>query len=319
MTATTRATGGTHASAAAMRGALADGWVITWRNLKRIPRIPELAIFAIFQSIMFVLLFAFVFGGAIAIPGYSDPSAYREYLMPGIFVQTIVFAAATIAIGMCDDINKGIVDRFRSLPMARSAVLTGRSVAEVVYNAGILVVLMVTGFLVGWTNHNGILALLAGRRRCSCCSPSRCRGSGSGSGTSVPSVEVAQQVSFTVLFPITFVSTAFVPLRRPAGLAPAVRRVEPGQHPDRVAARDLGEPEPDGAHDGLAGHPGADPGDAGLGRGDRRDLRAARHPSIPIAESLTCPRRGSWPSGWCWRCSSCCPPDDSSSPASRPG
>ena len=113
---------------------------------------------------MFVLLFAFVFGGAIAMPGYSDPSAYREYLMPGIFVQTIVFAAATDAIGMCDDINKGIVDRFRSLPMARSAVLTGRSVADVVYNAGILVVLMVTGFLVGWTNHNGIVALLAGRR-----------------------------------------------------------------------------------------------------------------------------------------------------------
>ena len=194
-----------------LRGAVNDGLVITWRNLKRIPRIPELAIFAIFQSIMFVLLFAFVFGGAIALPGYSDPSAYREYLMPGIFAQTIVFAAATTAIGMCDDINKGIVDRFRSLPMARSAVLTGRSVADVVYNAGILVVLMVTGFAVGWTNHNGIGALLAGVALLLLFAFAM-SWIGIWLGASVPSVEVAQQVSFTVLFPITFVSTAFVPL-----------------------------------------------------------------------------------------------------------
>ena len=104
---------------------VADGRVIAWRNLKRIPRIPELAIFAIFQSIMFVLLFAFVFGGAILLPGHSDPNAYREYLLPGVFAQTIAFAAATTAVGMCDDINKGIIDRFRSLPMASSAVLIG--------------------------------------------------------------------------------------------------------------------------------------------------------------------------------------------------
>jgi ABC-2 type transport system permease protein len=209
MTTTTRTTGG--AQAGGLRRALADSWVITWRNLKRIPRIPELAIFAIFQSIMFVLLFAFVFGGAIAIPGYPDPAAYREYLMPGIFVQTIVFAAATVAIGMCDDINKGIVDRFRSLPMARSAVLTGRSVAEVVYNAGILFVLMVTGFAIGWTNHNGVFALIQGVALLLLFAFAM-SWIGIWLGTSVPSVEVAQQVAFTVLFPITFVSTAFVPL-----------------------------------------------------------------------------------------------------------
>jgi len=116
------------------RQALRDGLIVMWRNLKRIPRIPELAIFAIIQSIMFVLLFAFVFGGAIVLPGYADPNAFREYLMPGIFAQTIVFASATTAIGMADDINKGILDRFRSLPMARSAVLTGRTLSDVVYN-----------------------------------------------------------------------------------------------------------------------------------------------------------------------------------------
>jgi hypothetical protein len=89
-----------------------------WRNLKRIPRIPELAIFAILQSIMFVLLFAFVFGGAIPLP---DGGNYKEFLMPGIFAQTIAFASATTTVGMTDDMAKGIIDRFRSLPMARSA------------------------------------------------------------------------------------------------------------------------------------------------------------------------------------------------------
>ena len=131
--------------------AVSDGRVVAWRNLKRVPRIPELAIFAILQSIMFVLLFAFVFGGAIPLPGYTDPNAYREYLMPGIFAQTIAFASATTAIGMTDDMAKGIIDRFRSLPMARSAVLTGRSFADVIYNAGILIVLMISGWFVGWT------------------------------------------------------------------------------------------------------------------------------------------------------------------------
>ena len=122
-----------------MNQLVTDTAVITWRNLKRIPRIPELAIFAILQSIMFVVLFAFVFGGAIPLP---NGGSYREYLMPGIFAQTIVFAAATTAVGMRDDLNKGLLDRFRSLPMARPAVLIGRLVADVTYNAGILVVLM---------------------------------------------------------------------------------------------------------------------------------------------------------------------------------
>src|SRR4051812_19232576 len=144
------------------RSLLADSRVITWRNLKRIPRIPELAIFAIFQSIMFVLLFAFVFGGAIPLPGYTDPNAYRQYLMPGIFAQTIAFAAATTAVGMCDDINKGIIDRFRSLPMARSAVLIGRTSADVIYNTGILAVLMITGVAVGWGVNTSLIEFLAG-------------------------------------------------------------------------------------------------------------------------------------------------------------
>ncbi|NQU37293.1 MAG: ABC transporter permease [Actinobacteria bacterium] len=134
-------------------GPVSDALFITWRNLKRIPRIPELAIFAILQSIMFVLLFAFVFGGAIRLPDGGD---YKESLMPGIFVQTIAFASATTAIGMADDMGKGLIGRFRFLPMARSAVLTGRRLADVIYQAGILVVLMLAGLAVGWRVNNGL-------------------------------------------------------------------------------------------------------------------------------------------------------------------
>ena len=191
--------------------AISDGLLVTWRNLKRIPRIPELAIFAILQSIMFVLLFAFVFGGAIPIPGYEgNPNAYREFLMPGIFGQTIVFAAATTAIGMTDDVNKGIIDRFRSLPMARSAVLSGRALSDVVYNGGILIVLLISGFAVGWTVHTGLQSLLAGVALMLLFAFAM-SWLGIWMGLNVPSVEVAQQVIFTVLFPITFVSNVFVP------------------------------------------------------------------------------------------------------------
>jgi ABC transporter DrrB family efflux protein len=184
-----------------------DSLIVTWRNLKRIPRIPELAIFAILQSIMFVLLFAFVFGGAIPLP---SGGSYREYLMPGIFAQTIVFAAATTAVGMADDVNKGILDRFRSLPMARSAVLTGRTLSDVVYNLGILIVLMLSGLAVGWTVHTGILELLAGIGLLLLFAFAM-SWIGVWLGLSVPTVEVAQQVGFTVLFPITFISNVFVP------------------------------------------------------------------------------------------------------------
>ena len=190
-----------------MRQTYTDTLVITWRNLKRIPRIPELAIFAILQSIMFVLLFAFVFGGAIPLPGGGS---YREYLMPGIFAQTIVFAAATTAVGMRDDLNKGLLDRFRSLPMARSSVLIGRIVADVAYNAGILVVLMISGYVVGWRVNTGIMELLAGIGLLLLFALAM-TAIGVWLGLVVPSVEVAQQVSFTVLFPITFISNVFVP------------------------------------------------------------------------------------------------------------
>ena len=200
------------APTAGTRGALSDGLVVAWRNPKRIPRIPELAIFAIIQSIMFVLLFGFVFGGAIPIPGNPDPNAYREYLVPGIFAQNIVFGLVTTAIGMCDDINKGIIDRFRSLPMARSAVLTGRTSADVVYNGGILIVLILSGLAVGWTVHTGFGALLAGIALLLLFSFAMAW-IGVWLGLSVSTPEAAQQVAFVVVFPVTFVSNVFIPVQ----------------------------------------------------------------------------------------------------------
>lgn len=186
---------------------LRDGLIVAERNLRRVPRIPELAVFAIVQSIMFVLLFAYVFGGAIPLPGGGS---YREYLMPGIFAQTVAFAAATTAIGMTDDLNKGILDRFRSLPMARSAVLSGRTLSDVVYNAGILVVLMVSGLFVEWRVNTGIGEFLSGVGLLLLFTFAM-SWIGVWIGLSVPTVETAQQFGFTVLFPLTFLSNVFVP------------------------------------------------------------------------------------------------------------
>ncbi len=188
--------------------AVSDGLTVAWRNLKRIPRIPELAIFAIIQSVVFVLLFAFVFGGAIPLPGGAS---YREFLMPGIFIQTLAFASVTTAIGMTEDMNKGIIDRFRSLPMARSAVLSGRTTSDLVYNAGIIVVLMLTGLAVGWRVHTNVGDFLLG---CLLMLGFAYAMAWVGVyvGLRVPTVEVAQQVGFIVIFPLSFLSSAFVPI-----------------------------------------------------------------------------------------------------------
>jgi ABC transporter DrrB family efflux protein len=234
-----------------MGQAIADGLLVTGRNLRRIPRIPELAIFAILQSIMFVLLFAFVFGGAIPLPGGGS---YREYLMPGIFAQTIAFAAATTAIGMTDDLHRGILDRFRSLPMARSAVLSGRVVSDVIYNAGILAVLMASGLVVGWGVHTSIGEFLSGVGLLLLFTFAM-SWIGVWLGLMVPAVEVAQQVGFTVLFPLTFLSNVFVPTSTlPTWLRPVAE-----WNPVSVltaATRQLwGNPNPFAAEGFAAEHP----------------------------------------------------------------
>src|SRR5690606_25707626 len=188
--------------AGGIRQAIGDGLIVTWRNLKRVPRIPELAVLAIIQSIMFVLLFAFVFGGAIPLP---DGGSYREFLMPGIFAQTVVFASVTTAIGMTDDLSKGLIDRFRSLPMARSAVLSGRALFDLIYNAVILVVLMLSGLAVGWRVHGSVEEFFAGVGLLLLFTFAM-SWVGVAMGLYVRTVESANQVGFTLIFPLTFVS-----------------------------------------------------------------------------------------------------------------
>ena len=186
---------------------LADGLVIAWRTLKRVPRIPELAIFAILQSIMFVLLFAVVFGGAIPLPGGGS---YREYLMPGIFIQTLAFASITTAIAFADDMTKGIIDRFRSLPMARSGVLSGRTLADVVYTLGILIVLMLSGLVVGWRVNSNVVDFLLAVLLMMFFTYAM-TWVGVLLGLIAPTVETVQQLGFLIVFPLTFLSNAFVP------------------------------------------------------------------------------------------------------------
>jgi len=234
-----------------LRQEVADGLVMMWRNLKRVPRIPELWIFAILQSIMFVLLFAYVFGGAIPLPGGGS---YTEYLMPGIFAQTIVFAAATTAITLTYDLSKGILDRFRSLPMARSAVLSGRTFADVVYNGGILIVLMLTGLAVGWRVHTDVLSFLAGVGLL-LLFVFAMAWMGVWLGLSLQTPEATQQLSFTVLFPVTFLSNVFVPTQTlPSWLRP-VAEWNPVSALTAATRQLWGNPNPFGASGLPAEHP----------------------------------------------------------------
>jgi len=234
-----------------MTAAIGDGLVIAWRNLKRVPRIPELAIFAVLQSIMFVLLFAYVFGGAIPLPGGGS---YREYLMPGIFVQTLGFASITTAIGMADDVTKGLIDRFRSLPMARSAVLSGRTGADVIYNAGILVVLMLSGLVVGWRIRGSVADALLAVALMLAFAFAMCW-LGVLLGLLVPTVEVAQQLGFLVIFPATFLSNAFVPTETLPDLLQPIAEWNPFSALTQATRELFGNPSPFPAGSFPSEHP----------------------------------------------------------------
>lgn len=192
-----------------LRSALADGAVVAKRNLIKIRRVPDLLVFTTLSPIMFVLLFAYVFGGAIS--AEDGGAAYREFLIAGIFAQTVVFGATITGAGLAEDVRKGILDRFRSLPMAPSAVLTGRTFSDVANNVVVLVVMALTGLLVGWRIRGsvleaagGFLLLLVFAYAVSWVM--------AWVGLLVPSPEVVNNASFVVIFPLTFVANTFVPL-----------------------------------------------------------------------------------------------------------
>jgi ABC-2 type transport system permease protein len=187
---------------------LSDSAVIAKRNLIKIKRIPELLIFTTLQPIMFVLLFAYVFGGAVNVPGVN----YREFLMAGIFAQTVVFGATFTGAGLAEDMQKGVIDRFRSLPMAQGAVLIGRTLSDVINNVLVLVVMALTGLVVGWRIHTDIWHGLGGFALLLVFAYAFSWVMGF-VGLIVPTPEVVQNASFIVLFPLTFVASTFVPLK----------------------------------------------------------------------------------------------------------
>ena len=190
-----------------MRRLVTDTLVIAERNLVRLPRAPDLLLAFTVQPIMFVLLFRYVFGGAIETPGYS----YVDFLIPGIIVQNIAFGGFVTALGLNEDVHKGLIDRFRSLPMARPAVLAGRTTADIVTNTLSMTVLLVTGVIIGFSFHTNFWHAIAGV----------------GLlllfgyafswvfaflGLLVSSPEAANSVGFIAVFPLTFISSAFVPV-----------------------------------------------------------------------------------------------------------
>jgi len=191
---------------------LGDGAVIARRNLIKIKRVPDLLVFTTAQPIMFVLLFAYVFGGAIIVPGVN----YREFLMAGIFAQTVVFGATLTGAGLADDMQKGVIDRFRSLPMSRSAVLFGRTLSDVLNNVIVVTVMALTGLVVGWRIHTSALEAAGGFALLLLFSYAFSWVMAL-VGLSVPSPEVVNNAAFVVLFPITFAASTFVPLRSLSG------------------------------------------------------------------------------------------------------
>jgi ABC-2 type transport system permease protein len=185
---------------------LSDGWVTTWRNLMKIIRVPEILLFSLIQPIMFVLLFTYVFGAAIDIPG----EGYTSFLMAGIFAQTVVFGSTYSGAAMAQDLKDGIIDRFRTLPMSGAAVLVGRTNGDLVINALSMIVMMITGYLVGWRVNSSPLEFLAGVALLLLFAYSFSWVMAF-LGMSVKSPEIINNASFLILFPLTFISNAFVP------------------------------------------------------------------------------------------------------------
>jgi ABC-2 type transport system permease protein len=192
------------------RQSVRDSLIMTKRNLIRIVRIPEVLIFGLIQPVMFVVLFSYVFGGSLVIGGSTSAASYRNFLMAGIFAQTVTFATAGAGAGIADDMHKGLVDRFRSLPMARGAVLTGRTLADLVQTALTLVVLAVVALLVGWRTHENIGRILGGFGLLLLLGYAF-SWIGALIGLSVRTPEAATSGGLIWLFPVTFISNAFVP------------------------------------------------------------------------------------------------------------
>jgi ABC transporter DrrB family efflux protein len=196
-----------------------DSLTLAWRNLLNIRRNPQLLIFATIQPVVFILMFRYVFGGAINTASLGGVP-YVDYLMPGIFGQTVVFGALTTAVGLSTDLSLGLIERFRSLPIARSAVLVGRTTADLARNLFVIILMCVVGYLIGWRIHTnalclvGAILIILGFAYCLSWVFAFI-------GLSVRDPETAQAASFPILAPLVFASSAFVPVETmPSWLQP---------------------------------------------------------------------------------------------------
>jgi ABC transporter DrrB family efflux protein len=187
--------------------AFKDTMIITQRQLRLLTRVPEVLVFSTIQPVMFVLLFRYVFGGSI---DSGQPGGYVQLLMPGIFVQTVAFTLAGTAVGLAEDLKKGLIDRFRSLPISQSALVIGRTLGDSLLNIVVLAVMGIAGYVVGWRPTSGVISvgigfiflLLFGYAL---------SWVGIYVGLSASDARVVQNVSFIVTFPLTFLSNAFAP------------------------------------------------------------------------------------------------------------
>ncbi|KWX04672.1 ABC transporter [Carbonactinospora thermoautotrophica] len=206
----------------ALYWAFADGLVLAGRQLRKIPRVPEQLVFATVQPILFVLLFRYVFGGAI----HPEGTTYPNFLMAGVFVQTVVIGSAATCVGIAEDLQCGLIDRFRSLPMARSAVLTGRTLADAARNLFTVAVMFGVGLVVGFRPQGSplawleaiVLLLLIGYAF---------SWVGATIGLAVRTVEAAQSAGLSWVFPLTFLSSAFVPTETMPGWLRAFAENQP--------------------------------------------------------------------------------------------
>ena len=196
---------------------LRDSWTEAVRHLRAMPRNPELLVFATVQPVMFILLFVYVFGGSITVPGYSD---YTQYLIPGIFAQTVLFGSSFTGVGLAEDLSKGIIDRLRSLPMYQSGVLIGRTMSDVVRNLLTFAVMLLVAFAVGFRIEGTVVEAVAATLLLLFFSYAFSWVQ-AWVGLSVGSVEAANSAGFLWMFPLTFVSSAFVdPQSMPSWLEP---------------------------------------------------------------------------------------------------
>ena len=189
-----------------LRYAFVDGVTIARRNVIKIKRVPDVLVSVLITPIMFVLLFGYVFGSSIEIPG----GRYREFLIGGTFAMTLAFGATFTGVGLANDMEKGIIDRFRSLPMSRSAVVLGRTASDVIYNVISVTIMALAGLIVGWRIHNGFGSALLGFGLLLLFSYA-ISWIMAFVGLTVRSVEVVNNAAFMVIVPLTFISNAFVP------------------------------------------------------------------------------------------------------------